>query len=327
MKVALINKNPAVSRLITLSLEKVGADYDEFEEVSELEEKVDFIIIDSDIQASDEELKNFSEKIMYLVPRGKMLENKLCLEKPFLPTEFITIFEEDQKPKEAENTEINTSDELESGEENFDNLTDIDSLNDFGDLKLDSGGQISDTAEEGSLDLKEIVDSGEESEETAFTDNLGGNENAERDLLAALDADELGDDLKTLDDDKNLSDDLGGEDLQSLDDSQNTSDETSIDEIGSVLDEIDKLPSNPQVDEGEKDSFDANENLDDDLKDDIEQIKNTLDEIDSVDEGLDANLADLTADESDKASESLSDLNIDENPSEDLSNLDEGLSD
>ena len=67
MKVALVNKNPAVSRLITLSLNKLGIEYREFDDVNSVGDQFDYIIIDSDMDSSD---VNLNQKIMYLAPRG-----------------------------------------------------------------------------------------------------------------------------------------------------------------------------------------------------------------------------------------------------------------
>ena len=91
MKVALINKNPAVSRLITLSLNKIGTEYSEFEDLNGFDDaQFDFIIIDSDVDSS--ELAT-DKKVMYLASRGESKPEfaTLMLEKPFLPTEFIKL--------------------------------------------------------------------------------------------------------------------------------------------------------------------------------------------------------------------------------------------
>ena len=93
MKVALVNKNPAVSRLITLSLNKIGVEYVEFDDVNAVSGEFDYIIIDSDMESAD---VKFDQKVMYLAPRGGIKPDfaDIMLEKPFLPTEFINLFEE-----------------------------------------------------------------------------------------------------------------------------------------------------------------------------------------------------------------------------------------
>ena len=120
MKVALINKNPAVSRLITLSLNKIGTEYSEFEDLNGFDDaQFDFIIIDSDVDSS--ELAT-DKKVMYLASRGESKPEfaTLMLEKPFLPTEFISVFEQNI-PKDEPAAEQNAS---EQGESDFGDFSD-----------------------------------------------------------------------------------------------------------------------------------------------------------------------------------------------------------
>ena len=53
MKVALLNANPAVARLATLSLEKIGYEYTQAENLSELSGEFDVLVIDSDVDIAD----------------------------------------------------------------------------------------------------------------------------------------------------------------------------------------------------------------------------------------------------------------------------------
>lgn len=120
MKVALINKNPAVSRLITLSLNKIGTEYSEFEDLNGFDDaQFDFIIIDSDVDSN--ELAT-DKKVMYLASRGESKPEfaTLMLEKPFLPTEFISVFEQNI-PKDEPATEHGAS---EQGESDFGDFSD-----------------------------------------------------------------------------------------------------------------------------------------------------------------------------------------------------------
>ena len=120
MKVALINKNPAVSRLITLSLNKIGTEYSEFEDLNGFDDaQFDFIIIDSDVDSS--ELAT-DKKVMYLASRGESKPEfaTLMLEKPFLPTEFISVFEQNI-PKDEPVAQQNAS---EQGESDFGDFSD-----------------------------------------------------------------------------------------------------------------------------------------------------------------------------------------------------------
>ena len=105
MKIVLVNANPAVSRLATLALSKMGYEYVEIGDASELSGVFDVLIIDSDIDAKEMNLKEFANKILYLSSKNSpTFENAdRILPKPFLPTEFITIVEDlASKTKSAE---------------------------------------------------------------------------------------------------------------------------------------------------------------------------------------------------------------------------------
>ena len=105
MKIVLVNANPAVSRLATLALSKMGYEYVEIGDVSELSGVFDVLIIDSDIDVKEMNLKEFANKILYLSSKNSpTFENAdRILPKPFLPTEFITIVEDlASKTKSAE---------------------------------------------------------------------------------------------------------------------------------------------------------------------------------------------------------------------------------
>ncbi|MBR8461672.1 hypothetical protein KDE12_02260 [Campylobacter sp. faydin G-105] len=92
MNVALVNKNPAVSRLITLSLNKIGMSYAELDSIDGLSDDYGYIIVDSDIDVGE---FKFQAPVMALIPRGEQKPEfaDVVLEKPFLPTEFLELFE------------------------------------------------------------------------------------------------------------------------------------------------------------------------------------------------------------------------------------------
>lgn len=136
MNVALVNKNPAVSRLITLSLNKIGAEYVEIDDINNLENIYSYIIIDSDVSVGDVDMSMFKAAIMALVPRGGKKPDfaDVALEKPFLPTEFVAVFEQ-SRPKEdlfvaedlSENfTDFGDNSEVQSDLEGVEELAEID---------------------------------------------------------------------------------------------------------------------------------------------------------------------------------------------------------
>ena len=105
MKIVLVNANPAVSRLATLALSKMGYEYVEIGDVGELGGVFDVLILDSDIDVKETNLKEFANKILYLSSKNSPTFEYAdrILPKPFLPTEFITIVEDlASKTKSAE---------------------------------------------------------------------------------------------------------------------------------------------------------------------------------------------------------------------------------
>ncbi|WP_103590463.1 Highly acidic protein [Campylobacter concisus] len=325
MKVALVNKNPAVSRLITLSLNKIGVEYVEFDDVNAVSGEFDYIIIDSDMESAD---VKFDQKVMYLAPRGGIKPDfaDIMLEKPFLPTEFINLFEESKTVNVAgddtkaelglddsanfddfehidENYEELQNFELPEIDTDFENLAKEDETEKLDDnvlndellkehLEDSSVGDLED--EEISLDEAdtELID--ENSEETE-----AANENVDDESSKAPKAEE------TIED--GLSSDFG--DLSALVDEIENMDESSpVDE--EARDELEKIveqnTQNLKIDENDEEL------------DDISQSKKELSEIDSLDEELNSEEADEEnknlddADETDAKNLEQEELNLDE---------------
>ena len=318
MKVALVNKNPAVSRLITLSLNKIGVEYVEFDDVNAVSGEFDYIIIDSDMESAD---VKFDQKVMYLASRGGIKPDfaDIMLEKPFLPTEFINLFEEsravnvagddtkaelglddsanfddfehiDENYEELQNfelPEIDTDFENLAKEDETEKLDDLDDnvLNDEllkEHLEDSSVGDLED--EEISLDEAdtELID--ENSEETE-----AANENVDDESSKTPKVEE------TIED--GLSSDFG--DLSALVDEIENMDESSpVDE--EARDELEKIV------EQNTQNLKTDEN--DEELDDISQSKKELSEIDSLDEELNSE----EADETDAKNLEQEELNIDE---------------
>ena len=294
MKVALINKNPAVSRLITLSLNKIGTEYSEFEDLNGFDDaQFDFIIIDSDVDSS--ELAT-DKKVMYLASRGESKPEfaTLMLEKPFLPTEFISVFEQNV-PKDEPAAEQNASEQDESDFGDFsDEAINFDEMSGF---KLPD----IDTNLENFADLdKELLESGIDSpsEEISQSDLQEENEASNMESLEELE------DLQELAS-EDLADESVDEETSEAISGANESEEGKdgdLAELSSLVDEIENMPETSEIDEA------LGENLDDiisqndvvDLIDDekvdgeldeIDQSKFELSEIESLDEALNSEVA------------------------------------
>ncbi|MDD7704357.1 hypothetical protein [Campylobacter sp.] len=294
MKVILLNQNPAVSRLVRLSIEKIGYKLEEYSNIAQLDEQnpADVFICDHELVDDSVDYTPFGKHIIFLVPRNfaKKL-GKHTLEKPFLPTDFMDFVKRvaTSGDDETELQESSSSDFSDTSAENF--------SSDINDLDLDSFGDFDTLADD---DLASRSDStSKPSDESGKSDEgLSGSE-------LAQDLDEPSE-LDT----KNLDDILGQLDFED-DESKQTSDESKevaqITEVSEKSDEgLDTTLSESFVEGGEDDliedripaqlaSSDVNEqddlieesipeNLADEKKEQLAQLSSMVDEIDNMDE-------------------------------------------
>ncbi|MGP1485587.1 MAG: hypothetical protein ACTTJC_05835 [Campylobacter sp.] len=171
MRVALVNNSPAVSRLVTLSLDKMGYEYVEFQGLDELKTGFDILVLDGDVGVWDLNLKDYASRILFLSSKDSqpLSDADKTLQKPFLPTEFISVMESlsDIEPNIEDEPKINTqsfidepieesADELKvnigDSEESFEDLN-IDTLQD---LKIDDFDENDENLEQKSDTIGEL---------------------------------------------------------------------------------------------------------------------------------------------------------------------------
>ena len=244
MNVALINKNPTVSRLITLSLNKLGADYIEIDEAGKLDGNFDYIVIDSEVGSDGVDLKAYAPVIMALVPRGKEKPEfaDTALEKPFLPTEFI---EEIQKiaPQDA------SAPSEESGFADFEDSDKTVDISEFENFELPSiDGELEDGLEKGAEPA--AIDEPEETPELEAAqevENLAISEAGEEKGDEKFETIEDGDDFDLSDfkfDDLDTADEKTDEILEEKEEPKVEPAEpknSDIDELSSLVDEIENM--------------------------------------------------------------------------------------
>ena len=294
MKVILLNQNPAVSRLVRLSIEKIGYKLEEYSNIAQLDEQnpADVFICDHELVDDSVDYTPFGKHIIFLVPRNfaKKL-GKHTLEKPFLPTDFMDFVKRvaTSGDDEAELQEPSSSDFMGTSAENF--------SSDINDLDLDTFGDFDTLADD---DLASQSDStAKPSDESAKSDE-------------GLSCSKLAQDLDEPSelDTKNLDDILGQLDFED-DESKQTSDESKevaqITNVSEKSDEgLDTTLSESFVEGGEDEliedripaelaSSDVNgqddlieesipENLADEKKEQLAQLSSMVDEIDNMDE-------------------------------------------
>ncbi len=307
MKVALVNKNPAVSRLITLSLNKIGVEYVEFDDVNAVSGEFDYIIIDSDMESAD--LK-FDQKVMYLAPRGGIKPDfaDIMLEKPFLPTEFINLFEESRAVNAAGDdikTELGLDesanfDDFEHIDENYEELqnfelpeidTDFENLAKEDETEKLNDNVLNDEILKEHLEDSSVGDLEDEEISLGEADTELIDENSEETEAANENVDDESN--KTPKIEETIEDGLSGDfgDLSALvDEIENMDESGPVDE--EVRDELEKIveqnTQNLKIDENDEEL------------DDISQSKKELSEIDSLDE-------ELNSEESDEENKNLDD--------------------
>ncbi len=96
MHFLLVNNNPAVSRLITLSVEKLGFEISETTSFDETPlESYDIVFVDSalynEITIDEMRESGLSRHFVCIAPRGESKPENMdsILEKPFLPTDLL----------------------------------------------------------------------------------------------------------------------------------------------------------------------------------------------------------------------------------------------
>ncbi|AJK73001.1 TPA: highly acidic protein [Campylobacter jejuni] len=93
MKILLLNENPVVSRLVSLSAKKMSYDFEELNAYSKNLGNYDVIVVDSDTPAPLKILKEKCDRLIFLAPRNQNVEDidAQILQKPFLPTDFLNL--------------------------------------------------------------------------------------------------------------------------------------------------------------------------------------------------------------------------------------------
>nr|WP_321322151.1 hypothetical protein [uncultured Campylobacter sp.] len=294
MKVILLNQNPAVSRLVRLSIEKIGYKLEEYSNIAQLDEQnpADVFICDHELVDDSVDYTPFGKHIIFLVPRNfaKKL-GKHTLEKPFLPTDFMDFVKRvaTSGDDEAELQEPSSSDFTGTSAENF--------SSDINDLDLDSFGDFDTLADD---------DLASQSDSTAKPSDESGKSDEGLSCSKLAKASDEPSELDT----KNLDDILGQLDFED-DESKQKSDESKevaqITNVSEKSDEgLDTTLSESFVEGGEDDliedkipaqlaSSDVNEqddlieesipeNLADEKKEQLAQLSSMVDEIDNMDE-------------------------------------------
>ncbi|WP_086244426.1 hypothetical protein [Campylobacter devanensis] len=323
MKVILLNNNPAVSKLVSVSLNKLGYTFAEIDNLEYLTSNdADLIICDSGLYDSKINYLEYAKNQLFLIPRNRADEYNLAksqtLQKPFLPTDFIDVVKRIlvEIPKSTKIVEPKPSD-IKVGDE-FGQIHTNDNIDVFSDLNsdelLDDTNKLQDDFENSSFD-----DENHEEQELEQFENLI--EVAEPELAK----DEFDDDLG-LDDESgkieslmdkskdvnNLTDDLMSDNKEL----NIATDEFNLDNIDDELAKLDSLEYetdnladknlNKSVDESQAKSVDNQINANNQIQElddadlDLDNPGIKLNEIDSLDDKKELDTLDNTDNLADK---------------------------
>ncbi|GML63953.1 hypothetical protein B10583_01420 [Campylobacter jejuni] len=318
MKILLLNENPVVSRLVSLSAKKMSYDFEELNAYSENLGNYDVIVVDSDTPAPLKILKEKCDRLIFLAPRNQNVEDidAQILQKPFLPTDFLNLLNNKDANKHTsidlpmlsndENPYADISLDLDNL--NLDDLPDENSLdiNSEGmeDLSFDDDAQddnANKTLETQNLEHETIKEQTQEDTQIDLDLTLEDGESEKEDLSqehTALDTEPSLDEL----DDKNDEDLEDNKELQA-----NISDFDDLPEVEEQEKEMDfdDLPEDAEFLGQAKYNEESEENLEEfapvveeDVQDEIDdfasnlstqdQIKEELAQLDELDYGIDS---------------------------------------
>ncbi|EAJ4868084.1 highly acidic protein [Campylobacter jejuni] len=331
MKILLLNENPVVSRLVSLSAKKMSYDFEELNAYSENLGNYDVIVVDSDTPAPLKILKEKCDRLIFLAPRNQNVEDidAQILQKPFLPTDFLNLLNNKDANKHTsidlpmlsndENPYADISLDLDNL--NLDDLPDENSLdiNSEGmeDLSFDDDAQddnANKTLETQNLEQETIKEQTQEDTQTDLDLTLEDGESEKEDLSqehTALDTepslDELDDkndeDLEIKEDDKNeeiekqeLLDDSKTNTLEmqeELSESQDDNANKTLETQNLEHDNLEQETIKEQTQEDTQTDLDLTLEDDESEKEDLSQEHTALDTEPSLDELDDKNDEDL----------------------------------
>jgi len=168
MKILLIDDNPVINKLVTLSAQKTSDELDVVTSLEELESQdYDLIVIDDTLYSAElytelSEKVNFSKSLYICSRNAEEVEGfTRTLKKPFLPTDLVELFAMLGKEDVEVNLDddISTPDEVEEEPQVLEDINDIDLGDDEISLdELDDLSDIEDLEEDISLDDLDLDD-------------------------------------------------------------------------------------------------------------------------------------------------------------------------
>jgi len=286
VKILLLNDNPVVNKLVTLSAQKTSDTLDIVSSVDDIEAgEYDLIVVDDSLY--NEDLMNIladkvkSKKSLFICARDKESSDEFSsvLKKPFLPTDLVELFMMFDKEIANEVEEVSTqSDESMQSDEAFD----VDELNldddDLGESVLDDeeAQKVKDLLDENDLELSFDDEVSSDLEELALDE-----EELVTDEELALDEEESDEEELAEDDDLLAEYDLA---LDLEDEADVDTSETLVEELESpeeILDEVEDIEE--EIPEEILDEVEEIEEVPED-EEELKIPEEILDEVEEIEE-------------------------------------------
>jgi len=305
MRILLLNNNPVVNKLVTLSAQKTSNTLDIAESVGAVESKNYDILIVDDALYSEDAMNELKDKIEY----GKSLyicskdaksapEFTKILKKPFLPTDLVELFITLAKETNTINLDkLDASSNFEESDESLDEeieelyesaeIAELDDLDDLEGLDLDDDIEIKESDKDRDSYELEDDDIGFENLDESLDDDIGFDEDGDLESLeliqdksdSVLDKDELKE-VKNLLEESDMEEfDSEEFDLAGLADMQSSQEKDNILEVADddVLEDLELEGDDLELGDDDEIDFEDDLELEDDLSfDDKLEVENDL---------------------------------------------------
>lgn len=305
MRILLLNNNPVVNKLVTLSAQKTSNTLDVAESVGAVESKnYDILIVDDALYSEDamNELKNKIEygKSLYICSKDAKSapEFTKILKKPFLPTDLVELFITLAKETNTINLDkLDASSNFEESDESLDEeieelyesaeIAELDDLDDLEGLDLDDDIEIKESDKDRDSYELEDDDIGFENLDESLDDDIGFDEDGDLESLeliqdksdSVLDKDELKE-VKNLLEESDMEEfDSEEFDLAGLADMQSSQEKDNILEVADddVLEDLELEGDDLELGDDDEIDFEDDLELEDDLSfDDKLEVENDL---------------------------------------------------
>ena len=270
MKILLINENPVITKLVTLSSQKTSDELDIVDNIENINQDNYGLVVIDDTLCTEDIISELKSKIRFkkslIITSDSNYDNKdftKVLKKPFLPTDLVELFSEFGKDNLVEDD----IDDIESFEDTMEDNLEIDGLEDSVE-NIDS--LIEDNLDD-ELSLEEEFNLDD-------MDDFGDLNEPEESSESVLDEDDVQEVQELLNDEFNLED-AENETIEDLSSDTNLEDELEFDD---ELEDEDELGLDDELESEVEDELELGDELESEVEEELpleKQIENAVGEL------------------------------------------------